>query len=556
MRKFSTHGVYLIFILSFSILGMKALFHPGLFTAHDIWHQVVRLYYYSQAINDGQFPPYWIGQLANRFGYPLFFFSYHLPWIIGVNLTKIGINISDTIKTLFFLSFLGSGLTMYLFVNNLLKNKSAAFLSSLLYLWLPYHFLIIFVSASMGIAFVFTFLPLIFLGIHSLKEGQKLGIPILAIGLSGVILSHIMHLVFLFPVILIFFLWSLVNTTKRVVFLKNIVFSLILGILVSSFYLIPAFYYNKFTRVHQETGFFEIYKRNFINFNQLIYSKWSYSPIVNNAKNGEVSFQLGFAQWISILFLIYLIVFKKLTRSYPNLSICLLIGFVISIFLMLDFSQIIWSFLVKFTTVDFPFRLLLPATFIASISAGIIFVNTGKKMKFFLFIFLIIVALYSNRNHLNVNQYTNFPISTYLNLETEITTNTFNEYLPVHANAKLLNKPWNEAVGNNLTTSLTKQTTNSLSFNLDARETIASSFGQFYFPGQTLYLDGKLNQFNIDREGKISLTVPKGPHIVKIKYQKTLLITFSKYLTLIGILITLLLLFKPILRKKFTSYQP
>ena len=86
---------YLIIILLFSVWGMKALLHPGLFTAHDIWHQVVRLYYYYQAVNDGQIPPYWISQLANSFGYPLFFFSYHMPWIIGVILTKIGFDIPN-----------------------------------------------------------------------------------------------------------------------------------------------------------------------------------------------------------------------------------------------------------------------------------------------------------------------------------------------------------------------------------------------------------------------------------------------------------------------------
>lgn len=544
---------FILVILLFSLVGMQALFNPGLFTAHDIWHQVVRLYYYSQAVNDGQFLPYWIAQLANGFGYPLFFFSYHLPWIIGVSFLKAGFDIPGALKALFFLSFLGSGITMYFFVNSLLKNKLSALLSSILYLWLPYHFLIIFVGGSLGIAFVFTFLPLIFLGIHEIKENSGSGIPILAIGLSGVILSHIMHLVFLSPIILIFLSWAFLNTEKRANFLKNASLGVLLGILISAFYLIPALYYNQFTRVHQETGFAEIYKRNFINFNQLIYSKWGYGPIINNAKDGESSFQLGFAQWISIITLTLLIIFKKTPKTRHSLNITLLLGFIISVFLMLDLSRFFWSFLVKYATVDFPFRLLLPASFIASVCSALILINVPKKIRILFFAFLIFVAIYTNRNHLNINQYTNFPLSTYLNLETEITTNTFNEYLPIDASSKLLQKPWNEVVGENISATNIKRATNSLSFNLEATKEGSVSAGQFYFPGQTLYVNGKLTNFNIDKDGKISFEIPKGIHNIIVKYSGTTLIEISKLLTLLGILISLLLLLKSLSRKHFTS---
>lgn len=546
MRKLlSEHWLYLILLIGFAILGAKALIHPGLFTAHDIWHQVVRLYYYSQGVNDGQFPPYWISQLANNFGYPLFFFSYHLPWIIGVLLLKLGFDIPNTIKILFFLSYIASGITMYFFVKNLLRNRFSGLISGIIYLWLPYHFFIIFVGGSMGIAFVFAFLPLLFLGIHLIKEESKFGIPILAIGLSGIILSHIMHLIFLSPIILIFLLWELTNVQKRINFLKNISLGLVLGILVSSFYLIPALYYNQFTKAHQETGFSELYKRNFINFNQLIYSKWGFGPIVNNAKNGENSFQLGLAQWISMIFLVLLIFFKKISKNYQSLSTSLVIAFTISIFLMLDWSKSIWSIITKFVIVDFPFRLLLPATFIASISTGIVLQNIGKWWRNLVFFAFIFIAIYTNRNHLNVNQYTNFPISSYLNIETEVTTNAFNEYLPIQAEAKLLNKPWNEIVGENLSASGVKKSTNQLLFNINVIKEGTASTGQFYFPGQTLYLDDRVIKFSTDKEGRISFIAPQGNHTVAVRYQETQLIKISQLLSIVGFILIIALFIKP-----------
>ena len=527
--------VYLVIILIFSFLGMGALFHPGLFTAHDITHQVVRLYYYSQAVNDGQLPPYWTNQLANGFGYPLFLFSYHLPWLIGVPLLKLGFSIPNAIKTLFFLSYFFSGITMYFFVNNLLKNKLSALLSSIIYLWLPYHFLIILVGASMGISFIFVFLPLIFLGIHQIGKKSKLGETILALGISGVILSHIMHAVFLLPSILFFLIWELTIIRQKFQFLKNTIFGLILGILISSFYLVPATYYKQFTRAQQEGGFYELYKRNFINFGQLIYAKWGYGPIINNAKNGESSFQLGFGQWIATITLIVLIVLRKIKKIDRTLSLFLLGAFVFNIFLMLDFSKFVWDTIIKLVVVDYPFRLLLPATFIASVCAGIILVNIRGNLRILVFIFFTLVAIYTNRNHINANQYTNLSISSYLDLETEKTTNTFHEYLPLRANPKLLDKPWNEILGNNLSASNLRQTTNLLYFDLEVFKETTVSIGQFYFPGQTLYLDNKITNFDVDKEGRITLVIPTGNHSLAIKYQETPLIRFSKYLTLASI---------------------
>lgn len=530
----SKNWIYLLVISLFSILGMKALIHPGLFTAHDIYHQVVRLYYYSQAINDGQILPHWVSQLANRFGYPLFFFSYQLPWIIGVLLLKIGLGIPTAIKALFFLSYMTSGLSMFLFVNSLLKNKLSALASSILYLWLPYHFLIIFVGASMGIAFVFTFLPLLLLGIHLTFKKNGFGPIITALGFSGITLSHIMHIIFLSPLITIFIIWEIILNKKRS--FKGIVLGFFLGFLLSSFYLIPAAFYNRYTRVHQETGFSEVYKRNFLNLNQIIYSKWGYGPIINNAKEGEISFQLGIVQWIAVFILILLVTFKKITNKYRSLAISMLLGFAITIFLMLDFSKPIWAFLTKIITADFPYRLLLPASFIASICAGIILVSINKKFQILIFVLFILIALYTNRNHINVNQYTNIPIASYLETPTEITTNTYHEYLPVNANGKLFDKPWKEAFADNIYASNVKQNTKLLSFDLMATKESKVIIGQFYFPGQTLYLDSKPTNYDINQDGLISFTSPQGSHKITVVYEETIPIKLSKALTIFGIL--------------------
>jgi len=538
---------YIILIIVFTFLGMRALLHPGLFTAHDIWHQVVRLYYYSQAIKDGQIPPYWIGQLAKGFGYPLFFFSYHLPWLIAIPFIKIGIDIPNTLKILFFLSYLLSGLFMYFFVNNLLKNRLAALLSAILYLWAPYHFLTIFVGASMGIVFVFTFLPLLLLGINMIKEENPLGIPITAIGLAGIILSHLMHLFFLTPVFLFFFLAELAASRNKSIFFQRTFFGLMLGIILSAFYLIPSVYYNQFTRLRQEPRLVNLYKTNFVNLSQLIYSKWGYGRITTNAKDGEMSMQIGIAQWISVAGAFVLLFLGKLKKATRLLTILALSGFVISIFLMLDFSLPIWQFVEKFVILDYPFRELMGATFIGSVLAGILLTSLKGKLQYLVLVLIIFIAVYTNRNHTKVNLYTNIPIQTYI--DSEVTTNTFNEYLPINADKELLNKPYNVIDGKNFSFSNINRTTNSLSLDLNVKNEGEVSINQFYFPGQTLYLDSKIFKFSVDSGGRVSFPVTQGVHRVIIKYRETPLMVISKLLTLLGTLITGVFMF----RKKFSA---
>ena len=145
-----------VIIFLFSTTGLLALFHPGLFTAHDIWHNVARLYHYHHAVLDGQFPPYWVSSMAEGFGYPLFFFSYHLPWLVGQPFLFAGLSVPVVTKILLFLPHLLSGLTFYLGAYLTTHNRPASLLGSLLYLWAPHRFLIPLVSpppASPGLLF-------------------------------------------------------------------------------------------------------------------------------------------------------------------------------------------------------------------------------------------------------------------------------------------------------------------------------------------------------------------------------------------------------------------
>lgn len=508
---------HFLVICLFAVVGLLALFHPGLFTAHDIWHNVARLYHYYSAVTDGQFPPYWISSMAEGLGYPLFFFSYHLPWLIGLPFLFAGLSIPVVTKILFFLPFLLSGLTFYFGAYLITRSRPASVLGSILYLWAPHRFLTTLVSAATGVTWTFVFIPLYFSGLYLLLTSPtRLAKFLLSFGLAGLLLSHL-------PTALTLIVPSVILVIFNIIKIKNIIFPILIALLLSAFYLLPSIYYSRLTlaAVEKDRGFAQIYQTGFINFRQLVYSKWGYGPFKSTAKDGEVPYQLGFAQWSSILLLLLFTVIRP-----SRLSLGILISFALSIFLMLDNSKPAWIILEKFISFDYPTRFLVPATFLAALSATLV----PRR----LILLLIPLALFANRNHLRVNEYTTIPLQTYI--DSEQTTNSHNEYFPASADVSLIQNPA-PLLNPPLPYQNLFQNSQGLSFSVQTNQDTLIALRQVNWPGQHLFLDGRELPTSIDKLGRLSLTLPAGTHTVSTRFIPTPIIKISWALTILGLIL-------------------
>lgn len=554
--KIKYHLSALIIVFLFSLLGAKALFHSGLYTAHDIWHNVARFYHYTQALSEGRIFPSWMSNLQNGYGYPLFIFSYHLPWLVGFPLLKVGLSFETAFKALFFISYLGSGVAMYFLSRKFFKSKLAAVVSTLLYLWAPYHFLTMFVSASIGTAFVFVFVPLIVLGALYAIDTHHKAIIFIAFGLAGGILSHLITLTMVLPFLLLFYLIVAPSSKKQVKKTHFLLVSgLILGIGVAFYYLLPAIFYMPYLDP-REAGLDKLYARHFVTLNQLTYSRWGYGVITEDARNGEISFQVGIAQWLGIGLVSLLALKKSSTRRQ---AIAIVFPFSLSIIAMTIHSKPIWDILIKYITFDFPFRLLLISVFFGSLAGGFAVTQIKSPLvKYSLSIFLIFVALYTNRNHTRVNEYTYFPVSDYIGAE--INTTTLNEYLP----KSVINPPPSEKFGQkytavfplNLKSKNVKHTTDEVTFTLINKEVTGSVYlGQYAFPGNRLYINSKeYNALPDKRYGLMNVSLPRGEYHVTIRYQPTTIMRLGLIISAIS-LITIIILIKKLPRKRYEGHR-
>jgi len=535
---------YLIILLVFGLVGVKALFHNGYYTSHDGWHQVARLYHFDDSIRQGQFPPQWAGKLLHGAGYPLFFFSYSLPWYFAEPLVVSGVTVFDAIKMIYIIGYVLSGITMFFWIRAMWGEKSGL-ISAILYLWAPYRFSNIFVRGSLGEATCFVFLPLIFWSFYGLS--RQMGKPYIILGsisIASVILSHAM-IVFLLVIPSILYLVALLKMTPNAKkFIQNSISVFFLAAVISAYYLLPAISYKSITNFRNI--FVDLYKDHFVTLSKLFYSKWGYG--FSNMGTDAMSVQLGMAQWVTIALsiLFFLLSFnrfrqnKKEEKRLDSIAMAFLGGFFFSLFMMLKQSSSVWEFTQKIFIIDFPWRFLSVATFLSSALSGwIITFLKPSYLKNSCIFALVIITLFTNRNHLRVNEYTFIPLDLYV--ASEQTSNTYDEYLPSWADKSYFmkeNRDFLQSSEEELDKKITmlKNASSIKIFTYAFDHESHASVDLLYFPGWKVMIDKNEKNYTRDGLGRISLYLPKGEHTVSIEYAGTLLMAIGKIISVSGIM--------------------
>lgn len=541
MKKIDWLIIFLVLIVS--VFTLKELFKPGLYTSHDGLHQVARFFYFDQALGDGQIPPRWGQGLLYGFGYPLFIFSYQLPWFIAESVRVFGASIIDSVKMTFLIGFALSGITMYLFQKDIF-GRFAAFVGTALYLFAPYRFSNIFVRASIGDATTFIFAPLVFWSLWKLKE--KTGLKWIALGglgVAGLILSHAMVSVLFLSIFGLYFLFSLTTVKNKIQYMKSSLFLILGGFGVSAYYFIPSIIERSNTKFQELMG--QIFVGNyFATINDLIYSKWGYG--VFHSQEGAMSIQLGLIQWLVVVILAVTIIiyFMKKNKSKTDksrivLGVFLLFAFVFSIFMMLPPSLPVWKSISKYVFIDFPWRMLAVSTFLVSICTGL-FISLSGRFRYVFAVLLIILAVYFNRNHLRINEILPWDLSFILKLEK--TTNSYDEYTPKWVKNEYIveNKPRVEFSTGRAGIEILKDKSNLLEFSLASTVSGQVRVNTIYYPGWKVFVDEKEEKIDYSN-GLIEFKVGEGKKNVVARFTETPLRLTSDLISLA----TLVFLFLP-----------
>ena len=508
----------IVVLVLLSLIVVKALFGPDYYDGHDAQAHLVRMWQYEKAVKDGQIPPKWAGDLLAGYGYPVFIFTYQLPYAIAEGFHLIGFTLPVAIKATFILSYLLSTLFMYAFAHQYFKSRLSGFISALLWSWAPYVFVKIFITASLGVVVSYTFIPLTFLCLFKLFQKPSLKQSLfLALAVSGWILSHLGTVIIFSPLILLFFLSNLQGLSLKAI--KYLTLSTLLTLGFSSWYLIPLLTLNKFT--HYQDFVLSQYASQFVPLKRLLYSKWGTG--IPNQSNQALSQQVGLAQWLTVL--MFLISKPKgsglkdltlLKKAWP-----FLLSFLLSIFLMLSISQFLWDLPTPLQSVSTPWRFLSLSVFSAAVLAGFAIKNLKTHLlKLILTVLLVFLALYGNRNHLRVNEAINYDQS-FFDSYTGVATG-WNEHLPIWVKdiPKEFPASMVEVLSGNCNISDLVTKSNLTSFTADCTEDSMIRINTAFFPGWQVFVNDqniteKIKQ-NLDlSNGLIQFSLPSDSHSIK-----------------------------------------
>ena len=285
--------IFLLVLLSYG--AVRPLFMPGFFPMHDDT-QPARVYEMAKALSFGQFPVRWVPDLGYGFGYPLFNFYGPLPYYIGALFNLFGFDAILSTKMMFLVGMLLSGITMYILISRI-AGSIAAIGTSMLYMYAPYHAVQLYVRGAIGELFAYAFLPLVIFGFYKItqRKERKQAIIIGALSVAGILLSHniigMITLMYIALGLVFLFCFLLVQKQSFTPFFLCLLL-IFLGIGLSSFFVLPAFFEKNYTRVAKLTQGGSDFRNHFVYLDQLWDSQWGYAGSAPGRADG-ISFKIG-----------------------------------------------------------------------------------------------------------------------------------------------------------------------------------------------------------------------------------------------------------------------
>ena len=364
-------------VLLFSYWTVKPMLIEGFFPMHDDT-QPARIYALERELKNGIFPVRLVDYLGYGYGYPLYNFYAPLPYYFGALFRLGGGNLIISVKMMFMVGTLLSGVFMYLFASSI-AGVYLGLVSSLLYVYAPYHAVNIYVRGAVGEYYAYAFLPLLAYGIYRIfaykpKSVQKFFLILPGIfGLWGILLSHnifglitLYLLASLFAVSLFLFIFKKLQSIKLVLLSALIVW----GISLSAFFILPAFSERNFTDVNTLFTGGSNFADHFVYFSQLWDSPWGFAGSAPLLSDG-LSFKIGKLHIIiavfSLVYFIYLLVKKRLETAQSVFYSMVIFSAIISLLMTLPVSDIIYRNLPFLKFVQYPWRFLNLALFAVSL---------------------------------------------------------------------------------------------------------------------------------------------------------------------------------------------
>lgn len=496
-----------IILLIFAILipSVFWLFHSGFFQTDDGEWMIIRFSAFFQALRGGQFPVRFLERLNFGYGYPVPNFLYPGFLYLSVPIHVLGFSFVNTIKVVLGVSLISSFVFSYFWLKKIFDRKSA-FVGAAFYLYAPYHLFDVYTRGSVGEVLALAIVPFI------LWQYERKSFLLSSLGIGFLILSHNSLALFFLPII---FIYAFIR--KKISIIK-LLLSFVLGVCLSSFFIIPAMY-------------------------ELSFTAFSKTEISNPSAYFASIFLIGISTIVVLVFSLIQFRQQKIT------SVLFIFVLILSIIFSSSLSSIFWK-LIPSSFIQFPFRLLslgvLSASFLA---AGIVY--NIKKQKLLVSFILISLMFVSSFSFLSPKNF--FEKDESLYVTNEATTTVQDEYMPIWVKEKPKEhyKTKVEIVKGDGKVDNIVSKGNGISFASSLNENGIVRINTLYYPGWEAIVNGKTTQINYNNnKGVMELNLNKGENQVSLKFGETPLRLFSDLLSILSFVFILVFSFASWKRSK------
>lgn len=514
-----------IWLLLIIIVSSFFVLKNSYFLGHDLDFHLSRIISLKECISIKKMC-YVAPNYLNNYGYgtPLFYPEFFL--LLPAFLLYLGLSLTTTYKIFIFIINSLSILSMYFCVKKITNNYERGLFSSFLYAFTSYRILDLTARGALGESLSFIFFPIVILGIYEIIYGNYKNYRYLIIGMSGIILSHLLSSIIICIYLMIVCLINFRHLIKDKKRIKYLVISALFTFLLTSYFTVPMMeqLFNTTYKLSMDTTILKLRAMPFYYlfleapFTQLIGGdNWQWSP-------GTIG-----TIYVVLLFLLLVSIFKK--KKYSKIFVQNLL--ISIIFIILTTRIFPWQYFQHiFHVIQFPWRLYIIPSIILPMLGYSVIDNYNDDKKFILIILSIlsifslqVITSYKNITYVDKNAYHGYDIM-------------WEDYLPISLSSNYINDRDDIISSNNEFNYTYKRKNNSLIISFDNNILDTNLELPFvYYKGYSAYIDDKSIPLFESMNGLVGITIDKEYRsgIIKVFYEGTLLQEITRYVSIIAL---------------------
>lgn len=518
-----------ITLAGLSLFVAEPLFSCEWYMSHEVTHPLLRVIALSEEIRQGDFYPRWLSLTYLGKGSPFFNFYSPASYLFPAYLHAAGLPLLLSIKGTCVLVFFVGAWGMYLW-SKLHFQHLGGLIAAIVYLFIPYHFVDIYVRGAFAEFAALALLPYLFLSIDLTLESPKsfLRVVLISVSSAAILLTHHLSALMVMPLAIVYSLLRIISMGHKGGHIGKLSMGTVLGAGLSCFYWLPILMEKQYLYDIKSTlisGDFDV-KKHFVAPGQWFSTFWGFGPSLGPRAPDGMSFQLGVVLLGCLVLSLMTLFSTDNTRRKSTLLLLFCGGF--ALFLTTSASAFVYGLFNVLALIQFPWRFLGPSTLFFAASCGVLAMNRVIRRYMLPFlVLLVILSIFFSTKQRTVSQ----PIVMDIENSTGwlIQTQTFgplcgaNEYLPRDVPLEMIKlrtdgKP-NAPTGEISQLIIKGKTMRMVLGGREVQNPVTVPW--HYFPGWEATIDGQSVPVLSSPEGFLQLIAPQGAHEITVRFGTT-----------------------------------